>query len=111
MSILIRGMEMPTGCDTCPFEHFGDCYGGKAKRIMDIDEEVALGVRHKRCPLIPVPPHGRLIDADALCMKLKMMYAQAFGDGNSAYHSAYRSLEKVVEHEPTVIDADKEGGE
>ena len=52
---------------------------------------------------VPKRPHGRLIDADALCMKLKMMYAQAFADGNSAYHSAYRSLEKVVNAAPTII--------
>lgn len=42
---------MPTGCDECPFENFGDCYGGKIKRIMDVDEEIAKGVRHKNCPL------------------------------------------------------------
>ena len=60
---------------------------------------------------IPVPPHGRLIDADALCMKLKMMYTKAFGEGNTAYHAAYRSLERVVSHEPTIIPADKEAGE
>jgi hypothetical protein len=23
------------------------------------------------CPIIPVPPHGRLIDADALCNRLE----------------------------------------
>ena len=64
--IYIPGMEMPTGCDKCPFEYSGDCYGGKNKYIMDIDEEIANGVRHKGCPLIPVPDHGRLVDADAL---------------------------------------------
>ena len=61
-----------------------------------------------RIRAIPVPDHGRLIDADALCMKLKMMYAKAFGEGNTAYHAAYRSLERVVSHEPTIIPASKE---
>ena len=66
MSILIKGMKMPTSCAVCPFENYGDCYGGKIKAIMDIDDYVSAGKRHPRCPLVEIPPHGRLIDADAL---------------------------------------------
>ena len=46
MSLLIRGMEMPKNCFICPFKNLEIC-----------DED---------CPLIEVPPHGRLIDADAM---------------------------------------------
>ena len=65
MSVLIKSMEMPTSCAVCPFENYGDCYGGKVKAIMDIDDYVSAGKRHPRCPLVEIPPHGRLIDADA----------------------------------------------
>ncbi len=58
---------------------------------------------------ITVSDHGRMIDADALSAKLNMMLAMAFGEGNTAYHFAYRSLGKVVENAPTIIPADKEG--
>lgn len=51
-----------------------------------------------------LPAHGRLIDGDALCKKLKIMYAKAFRDGNSAYHSAYRSLENIINDAPTVLE-------
>lgn len=44
----------------------------------------------------------RLIDADALVEKLKKLYAMAFAEGDSAYHSAYRSLAKIVEDATTV---------
>ncbi len=57
MSILIKGMEMPDGCVVCPFfienrHDRGDDSLCRASR-----KEVKCG-----CPLIPVPPHGDLID-------------------------------------------------
>jgi len=61
MSILIKGVEMPKCC--------GECYVGFCKQI---GCELSIGFddynksRHHNCPLVPVPPHGRLIDADAL---------------------------------------------
>lgn len=44
-------MEMPKSCKVCPFEKFGDCHGGKAKYIMDIEDCMEAGVRHPNCPL------------------------------------------------------------
>ena len=69
MAIYIKGATMPTSCSSCPFENGGDCYGGKAKYIMDVDddEELFRNSRHPNCPLVYMPePHGSLIDADAL---------------------------------------------
>lgn len=59
MSITIEDMKMPKSCIACPFEHNGDCYGGKPKRIMDIED--FKGSRHPDCPLIEAEPikHGR----------------------------------------------------
>ena len=96
--ILIKSMEMPTEDGRLCIDIYPD---GKVCIALDLEcKQVATAV--------PVPPHGRLIDADALCMKLKMMYAKAFGEGNTAYHAAYRSLERVVSHEPTIIPAEEE---
>lgn len=47
MSVLIKGMELPKNCDVCP-----------------LADTIICGAQG--CPLIEVPPHGRLIDADAL---------------------------------------------
>ena len=67
MSVLIRGMEMPTSCNRCPLQRRG---------IGDIVICLALGTvapltedstdKRADCPIVPVPKHGRLIDADAL---------------------------------------------
>ena len=63
MSILIKGMEMPPFCDTdCPGIYFRAC------PIKELGEALMYRYEEKRhpdCPLIEIPPHGRLIDADA----------------------------------------------
>lgn len=103
MSVLIRGMEMPISCWRCSLSQLYE--KPREMLVCKITHEEVL--RHKidgKCPLVPVPPHGRLIDSDELCKKLKIMYAQAFRDGNSAYHSAYRSLEKIINDAPTVLE-------
>ena len=67
--IYIKGMEMPTSCGDCELcacyvyedgtEEYYRC-PITMYPIHDFDE------RHEHCPLVPVPDHGRLIDADAL---------------------------------------------
>ena len=72
MSVLIKGMEMPTSCYKCPFLDYeeGFCFASGVKHKSGWYEsilrpgEIKDG-RHKDCPIVPVPPHGRLIDADA----------------------------------------------
>lgn len=54
MSIIIEDMIMPKSCVACPFEHNGDCYGGKPKLIMDIEDFNYY--RHPNCPLNEVEP-------------------------------------------------------
>ena len=64
MSILIKGMNMPKNCDECRFDAGGYCL---AKSLNFLDWcEVNDRPRPSWCPLVEIPPHGRLIDADAL---------------------------------------------
>lgn len=69
MSILIQGMEMPQDCVACdffiPFMSRGLFNPlGHCKRSR---EEVNTRARRlESCPLIELPPHGRLIDGDEL---------------------------------------------
>jgi len=71
MSVLIKGMEMPDSCMACPFSvsvNFGAvCCPTHttipdSKLFNDVGEPAD---RQPWCPLIEIPPHGRLIDADA----------------------------------------------
>jgi len=105
-------MEMPKSCTVCPFENFGDCYGGEVKAIMDIDDYVSAGKSHPRCPLVPVPPHGRLIDADEFKLYLAKMlikYAPAFKTDEYA-HFAVQLTEAIasdIDEAPTIIPAEE----
>ncbi len=57
MSVLIRGIEIPTTCGKCRIKNAIECDRWKLVRSVVLD-------RHRDCPLIHVPAHGRLIDAD-----------------------------------------------
>ena len=66
---------MPTSCMDCPFKGFDRARG--RGNICTINESITLHpvlngvdvkfVRMGDCPLIPIPPHGKLIDIDVLC--------------------------------------------
>ena len=62
MSVLIKGMKMPKNCCECPIKVWG--YEGYICPFSGI-EALNIGIQ-RDCPLIELPPHGRLIDADAL---------------------------------------------
>ena len=61
MSILIRGMEMPTSCNECRFAVDGWCYA-----CVPESEDERKRITTNYCPLIEIPPHGDLIGRDAL---------------------------------------------
>lgn len=76
MSILIKGMEMPTRCEDCPcfYPEYNECNAivgrwvdGKATPPSD-------------CPLVHVPTHGRLIDADAIRKNYKHELSRTYLD-------------------------------
>jgi len=100
MSVLIKGMEMPTSCGFCPFKY----------RTMEGDE-CMFGVayttyqsRPKDCPLILVPPHGRLIDADALLNEGADLCLCEY-DHENTWGFSY----DMINDAPTIIPASEEG--
>lgn len=63
-SIIIKGMEMPKRCFECPC--LGEMFGYFVCLITTKDLRAEHGINISRpewCPLIELPPHGRLIDA------------------------------------------------
>lgn len=76
MSILIKGMEMPQNCDVCPLiaetDDYHVCYINEQFIPWEWVDEHSAEQRHPKpswCPLVEVPPHGRLIDViNALCV-------------------------------------------
>lgn len=65
MSILIKGMEMPTSFEECQTV-LGCCDAFEDGTVWCRLAHGYIGDERTVCPIVPVPPHGRLIDADAL---------------------------------------------
>ena len=57
MSVIVKGMEMPKNCQECALYIEGACYakGYRDYRLI-MDQS-----KPDDCPLIELPPHGRLI--------------------------------------------------
>ena len=60
--ILIKGMEMPKNCGECAFYIDGACYGKGYRDYRSIMDTA----KPDDCPLIELPPHGRLIDVSTV---------------------------------------------
>lgn len=59
MSVLIKGMKMPTCCADCVL---CGCYGEVYRCDITIYPVKHFETRLKNCPLVEVPPHGHLVD-------------------------------------------------
>lgn len=60
MGVYIKGMEMPFTCLSCDFHK---CAAGVGDYCtLTKKKQFRFKNRPSYCPLIPVPPHGRLID-------------------------------------------------
>lgn len=127
MSILIKGMEMPKDCPMCPMSHwdmgnnFRGCeiVSGKKHAIRD-PEYANSNHRPNWCPLVPVPPHGRLrrrivyrgevynalesARVNALNGILSDPYKEGFHDG---IKRAIQILANEVDDAPTIIEAEE----
>ena len=100
MSVLIKGMEMPTSCSVCRL--FGE-YG--CPFIGAVGYALTRGERNEDCPLVPVPKHGRLIDADALYREIKAE-CNPYGKPSIGYDDGLKVL-GIIGSTPPVIPAEE----
>ena len=103
MGVYIKSMEMPRWCEECPLMCEVDVVQGTAcgckgtMKIREIDNDT----RPAWCPLVPVPPHGRLIDADALIKSDSMVGKIMMYGGEYVYCQA------EIDRAPTIIPAEE----
>lgn len=78
MGVYIKGMEMPKSCHACCFFGQADIwesdFDGYTKSFCKRTGSQTYDYVDKflpNCPLVPVSPHGRLGDLDALCETLR----------------------------------------
>ena len=113
MSILIPG-KMPTRCWDCPM-----CYDMMACTITGLNwyrDTVDLSIdpveeRMPNCPLIELPPHGRLGDLDALAAKDNADYEDAMASiadvsTRSMVCQLHYGAQKMIRDAPTIIPAE-----
>lgn len=95
MSILIKGMEMPTSGELlCIVSPNGEVRYKKAV-ANSWNDSVA----------IPVPPHGRLIDADVLLGHMKKIHDKWKMEG---HYTPTTDDEIMTMNMPTIIEAEEE---
>ena len=109
MGVYIKGMEMPKGCAFCRIRK----RNGKKMVCQLCDEEwdihdpMSADHRLDNCPLRPVPPHGRLIDADAFIKRISELVRKADTDGFDLGAAWYTAFIRHIELAPTIIPAEE----
>lgn len=96
--ILIKGMEMPESCMLCPFcVEEADPANGEMCMVTGTLMPPCTRERLDNCPLVPVPPHGDLIERDKLREK------EFIHDGD-AYAVV---MSRDIRNAPTIIEAEE----
>ena len=105
MSILIRGMEMPKNCQECGLYIEGACY---AKGYRDY-RSIMDTAKPDDCPLVELPPHGRLIDVDEPMTKIStMMQEPDYQHEGENWMVGLIMARDALDEAPTVIEAEGE---
>lgn len=81
MSVLIRGMKMPKSCEDCKVRTAAGCYGN-----------LPHNTRFPNCPLVEIPPHGALINREALLDEIAVCLER---------------LEDAIDEQITIIEAEE----
>jgi hypothetical protein len=111
MSVLIRGMEMPKNCKQCSLYLQSMDSERNVYEICAVTAKSynwGLTTRPSDCPLTPVPPHGRLIDADALVDKHfgKAYLAKVITASKDEMGTALVNIPLVINNARTIIPAE-----
>ena len=98
--IYIKGMEMPKSCWHCRFELNNMCRATiNRMRVESCD-------RHPDCPLVEVPKHGRLIDADSVEKQIDYVANLDWNRKVGASGGMFAALE-IVEDALTIIESEE----
>ena len=99
---------MPTSCDMCwALDEYGDY---PRCRITEEQRGYNFPIREKRmdkCPLASVPPHGDLIDRDALTNNILLRTYIRFHTGETP-PSEWMILGQHIIDAPTILEAEVE---
>lgn len=100
MSVLIKNFEKPDHCLRCPMRGINDeCL---LQSVEDCNKYEEWGQQMANCPLVPIPPHGDLIER-------KTVYLTDFEIVvcNGDYKEGMKNLLKKIEFAPIIIPAEE----
>jgi len=120
MSVLIKNIKIPESCAKCRFcvNGFTDdapmyecaCESYENVSVLVDDRGKPFDFRPEWCPLIEVPPHGRLIDKDKLRRELFLNFngerIPFYDCDNFPTTITYRDLHSILSEQPTIIEAE-----
>ena len=89
MGVYIKGFPLPNNCGACPL------------RLAWCRERIYMVTRPERCPLTPVPKHGRLIEADRI-----ELYMQDEWMNNELSNGDWILFRERLNETPTIIPAE-----
>lgn len=113
MSVLIKGMEMPFCCLKCPCsgedntDDSNEVWVCEASELRQLTVEDKIVRRPEWCPLVPVPPHGDLIDQEAWKKSLIGDSETVGVDGFSIDGLSADDLCYAIENAPIIISEER----
>ena len=106
--LLVKNIEIPKSCYSEIYSEQGNCWfffydfnGGCHCSISDC--KCLKTKRPKGCPLVEVPPHGRLTDADEVLNKV----TNGIYPDSMEYTIAVGIIEREIKEAPTVLEASR----
>ena len=96
MGVYIKGFPLPNNCGACPL------------RLAWCRERIYMVTRPERCPLVPVPEHGDLIDRVAFREEMDKHYPfDRYTQSKHEWEDAAKSAVIIMlATAPTIIPAD-----
>ena len=104
-------IEMPKNCNGCPL-HFYEGQGICSCCVLPTieDDEILKPWKNKRkdCPLVPIQPHGRLIDEKDICDKIRPLIENPYCYNRlQVISETLGNCLQIVRDAPTIIPAEE----
>ena len=105
MDILIKNMEMPSCCGACWECEYGEANDKFYCSVHGKEIKCIEPPRPADCPLVALPSHGRLIEAEKLQAVLAKWEERARCGGNYEFANAYKTVREIIDDRDCVLEA------
>ena len=107
MGVYIKDMKLPTSCRKCMISQPDGC--GWICPIIESKPIVdgRVNSRHPHCPLVLVPPHGRLIDADTQDTQIEALIERHLHGYTKSTWDFVCELRGILKRNHTTIPAEE----